>query len=183
MRQSSATDTNTQAMTEVALGLSMAFFSLLILALLSISAGNQSKSQSNVTSSTTEKLTSASQEPSIQSDEQLLSMLNKNRLSLTDAKTTEQGSEGGVEAEQSKTTFIFYYKGQYYDTNLAPQSIDMVNPNKPTVVAVAPNLSFSEVMQVHQDFSAKEIQITAMDKNWLSAFAEHIDALAHVGSK
>lgn len=43
MQQHTQYDTSTQAMTEVALGLSMAFFCLLILALFSIGLPNQSQ--------------------------------------------------------------------------------------------------------------------------------------------
>lgn len=154
-------------MTEVALGLSMAFFSLLILALLSITAGNHSSNTVNPTDTLTEQ--AAREENATQS------LLQQNRLSLSDAQSREQqDSEASAEQTVERIRFIFHYRGQYYDADLRPQALSSINPDKTTVVAVEPNLSFSKVMEIHRDFKDKQIQITSMDENWLKAFAERM---------
>ena len=148
-----ASDNNTQAMTEVALGLSMAFFSLLILALLSMTGEQISDLATTEQSQNTE------------------AMQAQNRLSLAEqaSKTTQQELSSSP-VVQEQISFIFYYEGSYYDTALVEHSPSNVDPDKTTVVAVLPNLSFAEVMQVHKDFAHKAVQITAMDQNWEQAF-------------
>lgn len=148
-----ASDNNTQAMTEVALGLSMAFFSLLILALLSMT-GEQISEQA-----TTEQRQNTE------------AMQAQNRLSLSEqSEKTARQDPSLSSAVQEQISFIFYYEGHYYDTTLDKYSPNDVDPDKTTVVAVMADLSFAEVMQVHKDFAHKAVQITAMDQNWEQAF-------------
>jgi hypothetical protein len=158
------TDTNTQAMTEVALGLSMAFFSLLILALLSMSTESMSKHTQR------ESATQHSSENAQRNPTDIL--MQQSRLSLSEQSDAQRTSDSGqAKQNQEQVSFVFYYQGSYFDASLSPYSPENVDPNKPTVVAVLPNLSFFEVMQVHKDFAHQSIQITAMDNNWQNAFA------------
>ncbi len=112
----------------------------------------------------------------------LESILAQSRLSLSQADNQQDEQDTSVDSQNaaSLVTFIFHYKGQYYDASLQPQALQNVNPDKATVVAVVPDLSFAEVMQVHKDFQDKDIQITAMDDNWQKAFSERVDKLALV---
>ncbi|WP_395342743.1 hypothetical protein PN836_001720 [Ningiella sp. W23] len=149
-------DNTTQAMTEVALGLSMAFFALLILALLSMGAG------------------SVSQQP----------LANEASISVVQSLDTEladsQGKKEEVEESDASTgiiseniNYLFYFEGTYFDEQLNPitKLTSAVDPSAQSrlVVAVDPDLSFSQVMKVHQDFAQYGVQITSMDNNWLRA--------------
>jgi hypothetical protein len=147
-------DTSTQAMTEVALGLSMAFFSLLILALLSI--GLPQDSQMPVTDA---------REPSMQIDLE---------SSLTLAQQSQQ-SENKSEQADMQPSFVFYYRGAYFNEALEQVLLESLeldsshNADANTIVAVSSRLAFSEVMQVHKDFAHVQVQITAMDDTWEQA--------------
>ncbi|MFC4699635.1 hypothetical protein ACFO4O_05630 [Glaciecola siphonariae] len=177
-------DTNTQAMTEVALGLSMAFFSLLIIALLSMSAGTSTQSQGESSGASSEQQ-DAARKDALESEAvraALESLEAQHRLSLSEQAVestresnaqTEQNSEL---SEQAKIRFVFYYKRQYFDAQLNKITPDTSDSQLPTVVAVMPDMSFSQVMKVHQDFSQQEIQITAMDENWQRAFRKMVEA-------
>lgn len=155
-------------MTEVALGLSMAFFSLLILALLSITAGTETDQLSK-----TVVQTPASAEQAV-TENAITALLAQSRLSLSDANIAqeERSFDSTNSAAAGAISFVFYYRGQYFDAKLQPQMLQNLSTEKSTVVAVLPDLSFAEVMQVHKDFKDKDIQITAMDDNWQRAFAQ-----------
>ena len=96
MHQHTNHDTSTQAMTEVALGLSMAFFSLLILALFSIGLPDSTQKE----------------EPSLTIDEQ-----------LTLADNNEKPSKNQT-AESRKQQYVFYFNQQFYDKQLTRLNID-----------------------------------------------------------
>ncbi|MBT1449402.1 hypothetical protein KJ365_00785 [Glaciecola sp. XM2] len=149
-------DTSTQAMTELALGLSMAFFSLLILALLSIGLPGHA-------SYATQKSEELSTLTSEQSDMQLNDTL---RLSQQ-----VPDSENTTSSSATKSTIIFYYLGAYFDQNLASVDVYSMADTQDLIIAVSKDLSFSQVMQVHQDFASKEVQITAMNEQWENALS------------
>jgi hypothetical protein len=141
-------DTSTQAMTEVALGLSMAFFSLLILALVSIGLPQTADAQA--------------------SDAEQLRLKMNSESSMTLA---QQAPEKRDSAEQmgSQPSFVFYYQGAYFDEQLQKVDLEAIATNANTIVAVSSTLAFAEVMQVHKDFAHMQVQITAMDTAWEEA--------------
>ena len=101
MHQHTNHDTSTQAMTEVALGLSMAFFSLLILALFSIGLPDSSTKRSTI----------------------IKQLMN----SLTLADNNEKPSQNQT-AESRKQQYAFYFNRQFYDKQLYPLNIDNFQP-------------------------------------------------------
>jgi hypothetical protein len=141
-------DTSTQAMTEVALGLSMAFFSLLILALVSIGLPQ-----------TADTLASDTKQDSLKMDPES-SMTLAQQAPAKDASAEQTGSQ---------PKFVFYYQGAYFDERLQEVKVETIATNDDTIVAVSSTLAFAEVMQVHKDFAHMQVQITAMDKAWEEA--------------
>jgi hypothetical protein len=133
-------DTTSSAMTEVALGLSMAFFTLLIVSLLSMSF--PTKTVSNVT-----KL--------------IDSMPKKSAVDIQiDCKNKS--------SSQNETQFAFYFDDKFYDQSLALRSIDSFSSEKKLIIAVNPNLTFAEVFTLRQQVKHPKLSITVSNKAWHS---------------
>jgi hypothetical protein len=141
MHQHTNHDTSTQAMTEVALGLSMAFFSLLILALFSIGLPEQMKKD----------------QPSLASDEQL-------KLASNDTKTSTNKT-----SENKKQQFAFYFNGQFYDqqlNRLSSDNFDRFETNHPLILAVQDSLPLLQIMALRKQINHPNISITMLNQKW-----------------
>lgn len=143
MHQHTNHDTSTQAMTEVALGLSMAFFSLLILALFSIGLPNPTQKK----------------EPSLAIDEQLT-------LADNSGKSVESHTTGSKEQQ-----FVFYFNQQFYDKQLTPLNIDNFSrfeTQQPLILAVQDNLPLIKIMALRKQINHPQLSITMLDHKWQS---------------
>lgn len=143
MHQHTNHDTSTQAMTEVALGLSMAFFSLLILALFSI--GLPDKSQK-------------SQSPLAQEEQLKL------------AKSSEESSTNKT-AENLEQQYAFYYNAQFFDQQLNRFNIDSFTRfdiHHPLILAVQDNLPLIEIMALRKQINHPNLAITMLNQKWQS---------------
>jgi hypothetical protein len=132
-------DTTSSAMTEVALGLSMAFFTLLIVSL--ISMGFSTKIEGNVT-----KLAENSQKD-LAID---IKIDSKNKSSTDDIQ------------------FVFFFDGKFYDQSLVLRSIDSFSQAKKLIIAVNPALSFAEVFTLKQQVKHPKLSITVSNDAWRS---------------
>ncbi|MGQ8365697.1 hypothetical protein [Glaciecola sp. 1036] len=135
-------DTSANAMTEVALGLSMAFFSLMIVALVSVSLPQSSSLES----------------------ENLAPKINANRLQLE-----AQNQELTSDTAQERAFFLFYYEGTFYNQALEPTIPAQISTESPIVLAIAPNVNIEEALALQKVFGQKSIQITSMNQDWLTA--------------
>ncbi|MFT7005652.1 MAG: hypothetical protein ACJAXJ_000151 [Colwellia sp.] len=133
-------DTTSSAMTEVALGLSMAFFTLLIVSLLSMSF--PTKIESNTT--------------------KLTEFIQKN--SAIDIEIDSEDNSNS----QNETQLAFFFDDKFYDQSLALRSIDSFSKEKNLIVAVNPNLTFAEVFTLRQQVKHPQLSITVSNKAWRS---------------
>ncbi len=141
MHQHTNHDTSTQAMTEVALGLSMAFFSLLILALFSI--GLPEQVQKN--------------QPSLTNDEQL-------KLAGNSEKTSSNKT-----SNNSKQQYAFYLNGQFYDKQLNPLNSDnfaRFETQQPLILAVQDSLPLIQIMALRKQINHPNLSITMLNQKW-----------------
>lgn len=141
MHQHNNQDTSSQAMTEVALGLSMAFFSLLILALFSIGLPEQ-----------------AQQAQSVSKTDELL------KLSANSEK-----SKTNNHFENDQKQVAFYFNGQFYDEQLNRLSIEKfarINSQKPLILAVQDNLPLLQIMAVRKQINHPNLAITMLNQDW-----------------
>jgi hypothetical protein len=133
-------DTSSQAMTEVALGLSMAFFALLILALLSFQMPSPKQAlKPNKT---------ASNELSEQ-------------VQIKSANATAQNN-----TVASDTQFIFFYQGGFINQQLQTLQLSTLQTTAPVVLAVEKSLSFAEVINIRQKINHPSLSITLITKEW-----------------
>ena len=139
-------DTSSQAMTEVALGLSMAFFALLILALLSF--------QMPTPEQTLKPNNTASNELSEQ-------------VQIKSANSTAHNNTAA-----SDTQFIFFYQGRFIDQQLQALQVSSLQTTEPVVLAVENSLSFAEVIKIRQKINHPSLSITLITKEWQNALEQ-----------
>ena len=144
MHKQHAVDTSAQAMTEVALGLSMAFFALLIVALLSFQMPEQHSL--------------ASQTPVPDN---------------TPQKNVQLQAQQSQPARASDTQFIFFYQGRFVDQQIKPVNINQLSDARPVVLAVEQSLSFAEVMSIRQQINHPNLSITLLSKQWQNVLEQH----------
>ena len=138
-------DTTSSAMTEVALGLSMAFFTLLIVALLSMSVPKvtSNKSTTIATDTTPEDL-------------------KKNKT--IDVKIDSKANNN--KNTHSTSQFVFYYLDNFYDRSLVLRTISSFSQDKTLIVAVNPQLTFAEVFNLRQKINHPKLSITTSNEAW-----------------
>jgi len=138
-------DTSTNAMTEVALGLAMAFFSLLIVTMISMTMSLQSPTSKN-----------------------LESMQDQETISILSNKTSKSvKSEGEV-----KQQFVFYYEGELFDETLSSCSLQCIQQKEHLVIAVAKNLNFNEVYELKIRLNHPNLSITTLNKAWTERLSQ-----------
>ncbi|WP_299083099.1 hypothetical protein [uncultured Paraglaciecola sp.] len=136
-------DTSTQAMTEVALGLSMAFFALLIVALLSFQMPG-SANQSN----------------------------NQN-MALSESESESENvrvKQTSTSSENQDVKFLLFYKGDWYTTDLLPANISNLGEKQKIVLAVDKQESFATVMGLKKQFSQSDVSLTLLTDEWIQTF-------------
>ena len=147
MHQHTNHDTSTQAMTEVALGLSMAFFSLLILALFSI--GLPEQTQKNVPAQ--------KNQPSFASDEQ-----------LKIASNSKKQSSSKID-QNNKQQYAFYFNGQFYDKQLKrlnSNNFTRFDSQQPLILAVQDSLALIQIMALRKQINHPNLSITMLNQKW-----------------
>jgi len=136
-------DTTSSAMTEVALGLSMAFFTLLIVALLSMSVPKETIANEVV-----------------KSESQLPKELTKKKL-IDIQMNNKQNVNGAMQ-------FAFYFNQKFYDKSFTIRTIESFSKDNKLIIAVDPQLSFSEVFSLKQRIKHDKLSITTLNKAWHS---------------
>lgn len=131
-------DTTTQAMTELALGLSMAFFSIMILALLSM------------------------HQTTISNPQPELSQGINNVVDVTAAP-----GPGSTQTLDDQTQVVFYFNGKLFDQSLQQLTIDRLDKNHQLIVAVEPNVSFLQVVKLKNHINHPQLSITTINEQWL----------------
>lgn len=132
-------DTTTQAMTEVALGLSMAFFAILIVALLSMSMPGSEPGNDAATLEADDPIT---------------------------LKSTADKSESASPAEQEESQFLFLYQGQIYTQTLTLFNADELATGQPVFLAVPADLSMHNVMSAKAQINHPNLSITLLNEAW-----------------
>ena len=147
MHQPMNHDTSTQAMTEVALGLSMAFFCLLILALFSIGLPEQALKSELLENN----------QPSVSQDEQLKLVANSSN------NTANKNSEN------KKQQYAFYLNGHFYDQQLDPlnsEDFASFESQQPLILAVPDSLPLMQIMALRKQINHPNLSITMLDHKW-----------------
>ncbi|MGJ8691271.1 MAG: hypothetical protein ACSHW0_02175 [Thalassotalea sp.] len=139
-------DITSQAMIEVALALSMAFFSLLILVLVTMKLPELTDIVGDnldvVINSNTENLEHSAKQKAIQQD------------------------------KQQQPLYAFYHHNQFYDQQLLKLDIKTLAPNKTLILAVPENLTLHELLQLKQQINHPNASITNLSQDWITALEQ-----------
>lgn len=146
--RSNSQDQSTQAMTEVALALSMAFFSLLLLALISMGVPATHDNTSSIGE-------------------------NKHipEFILSKSETTNAAADNEqTQQSETQTQYIFYFNEAYYDQNMALTLPKRLDPSKKLIVAMPLDTNVATALLLQQEFASFEVSLTLMNAEWLAAF-------------
>lgn len=138
--ESAMVQTDNNAMTEVALALAMAFFAIFILAAVSMSQP--------VNSDTSDRI----QEKIVHD------------VILQLEAESENVGERALEQEE---TLLIYHQGAFLNEQLKPFLPDNnMNVSRRYVIAVSPNLSMAEMIQIKKNKNMPNLAITLLNDEW-----------------
>lgn len=132
------------AMTEIALALAMAFFSIMVLAMVSMGSAMQSESANE------------------------LSLAEGIALSLPASSVNSAAPARAVAAED----MIIHWQGRFYDGALHVVDPAVLSASRRLVLAIGPDLSITEAMAVREKITAVNLEVTTLDARWLHILEE-----------
>ena len=142
------TDTQSNALAEIRLALAMALFSIMILTLVSMGAGNAPAKSAQATSPDGVAL-----------------------RALAKAKTPARADAVKSAAPEN---IVIYYAGQYYDAKLKSISLASLAGKAEVVLAVDPKLSITDAVRAQKGIAAEKLIVTTLNETWLKALQEQI---------
>jgi hypothetical protein len=132
------------AMTEIALALAMAFFSIMVLAMLSMGSAMQAQSA------------------------RALGLEEGIRLAIPATIGIESASTRAVGAD----AVIIHWRGRFYDGALRPLEPAALVAGGRRVLAIAPDLSIADAMDVREMIATADLEVTTLDARWLQTLEE-----------
>ena len=140
-----AYESSSNPMTEIALALAMAFFSIMVLAMISM-GGAFNENRSSVKTVTSQI-----------------------KLAMPAAEVIEE--DYNVHRANPETLLI-YWKRNLYDGALNPIEDTSLLKDKYNILAISPDLSISAAMTVQKKLNIKNHHITTLSKNWVEILNE-----------
>jgi hypothetical protein len=125
------------AMTEIALALAMAFFSVMVLAMVSMGTTSPAGADASPVGKST-------------------------RLQIIRA---EPASKTATVAKESR--IVVYHAGRYLDTRLAAVDPGAINSTEIIILAIDPALPLAEAITARSRIAATQITVTALDERWM----------------
>lgn len=129
------------ALTEIALALAMAFFSILTLTLVSMGAGQEQRAMSDETVMAGARIASASSEK----------------------------KEAGTITVGSESTLILFHSGVWRDRDLAPVDPAGISGQRPVFLAVDGTLPFDAIVAARRAVPAADVTVVPLDDRWKTA--------------
>lgn len=133
------------AMTEIALALAMAFFAILVLALVSMGAGQQTESAPEV------------------------------RQDILAAALVPPGKDAAATVLESRDVLIVYHDGRFLDRDLTPLDDDALTALSAiradagrVVLAVPPDLPLGETMAARGRVGRPDLLVTVLNADWIA---------------
>ncbi len=136
-------DSSSNAMTEVALGLSMAFFALLVVALVSIGLGKTERDDTIMHDGVTEHI--ATQDIQI---------------------NTQNDDEGN-----SNRKLFFYVGGKLFDIDLEERGFDELPREEASVLAISDSMNVKDLMLLKRNVDGLNTEFTIINEEWHAYFA------------
>jgi hypothetical protein len=133
--------TQNNAMAECALALAMAFFSIMVLTMVSMGAGAETDR--------------AGTPPSGE------------RISLRPSAPSD--APVAKRSQDAKFTLFIHYGGSFYDSRLEPLDPATAATGGPAVLAIDPALSMAEAIAARRRIAHPDLTVTTLDRRWLTA--------------
>lgn len=130
------------AMTEVALALAMAFFSIMILMMVSMGATGET----------------ASLEAS--ADKAIMAKLAPNEAPQSQDGTAEPTAED---------TLLIFYQGRFLDRDLKPVRPENINTNGRIILALAPDTAMAQALEARTRLKTDNLVVSMLNAKWLTA--------------
>ena len=141
----------TNAMTEIALALAMAFFSIMVLTMISMGAGMNGP----------------------QGARQSLSMKDGITVRPEISRARSASNDIGRSAKSTPyDSIVIYYAGRFLDAGLKETNPSSLGDGGPLILAVDPKLTMTEATQVRQRIHIRNVTVTTLDQRWLNALKE-----------
>ena len=140
------------AMTEVALALAMAFFAIMVLAMISMG--------SSVQANKTQKADTSVDLTDIQLSLQALQPDQKNNQPNPSKETIKTVGPDDV--------LVVFYQGQWFDRTLAPLNPENLSTDKPVILALDPDLPLNKAIAARSQLARSNITIAPLDRKWLT---------------
>ena len=168
-------ETDSQAMTEVALGLAMAFFAMMILAMMSMSMPSEVVASQAISTGSYPKKTFKEGVKVVENSK--VSTDGKGAISVDGA--SEESQKEFADEKASDDTIIIFYQGRYLDVALQPLDVATIDAGlsadlsapKRYILALSPNLSLSDVLIARAQISSPNLTITELDEAWMTRLA------------
>lgn len=136
------------AMTEIALALAMAFFSIMVLTMVSMGATPHPLPEAQAKSAATPTMKVAKNNP----------------RPAAGAKTP------------AKKQLVIYWQGRFLDRQLQPVNPKAFDNKSPLVLAMPPDLPMADALAARARFTNRNTIVSALDRRWierLNAITEH----------
>ncbi len=134
------------AMTEITLALAMGFFSIMVLAM--VSMGVPQSVPMDTAAGTSVKLTLVPPSPN-------------------DTSAKKDPAAG-------KDLIIVFWQGRYFDKDLIPVDVGSHRFNGRVVLALSPHLPMSKALDAQTQLPFKNIVVSTLDQNWLETLGKVI---------
>ena len=138
------------ALVEIALALAMAFFSIMVLAMVSMGVPNKNS-----------KINSDFTKPA------------SNAMDIRHSSSSHEANHGetsGLEVRPQE--MIIYYKNKFFDANLREVSKEVVFSPTIKYLAVEPNIPAINAANIRKKFHSKTLVVTVLNENWLNELKE-----------
>ena len=125
------------AMTEIALALAMGFFSIMVLTMVSMGAGQVAAT---------------------------VGIGKEQQIAIVES---EHASPSSTAQQTEKQNLIVYFEGRYINADLHPVDPAAFNPPGRAVLALHPDLSVSEAMSARAPIAFPDLIVTTLTDDWL----------------
>lgn len=138
-----------QAMTEVALGLAMAFFAMMILAMISMSVPLQ--------------------EPLAVKSKPMMPI--DTAIGVVESRPVQRERQDTALNIDNNPMIIIFYQGRFLDTTLQTVDVGALAMDQHYVLALSPDLSLKAALEARAQISVPNLLITELNAAWLARLA------------
>ncbi len=133
------------AMTEIALALAMGFFSLMVLTMISMGAGDGKKSTETAPTS----------------------------AEMSVAKRTESSKSKGQAGPREDDKLVVFWNGGFLDSDLKPVDPATLTADGRVILALPPDLPMVDALAMRGRFAMPDLVVSTLNETWLARLQQH----------